>query len=117
MDTEGIWFRSWRGRWLALLSFVLGVSGTIGFVLLNEFWLDLPAWLPFLPSIISNGWVPFAALALVLIGYYDFLKKLGSKACEARQALFTLLLAAFITLTAVGVFLRGEGMALLISWS
>jgi quinol-cytochrome oxidoreductase complex cytochrome b subunit len=117
MDSIGIWFRSIRGRWLAGISFLLGVFGTFAFVLLDETWLDLPAWLPFLPSAISNGWVPLAALLLLLYGFYELLKIFGSRACEARQAVFTLLLASFVTLTLIGIFFRGEGMALILPWS
>ena len=117
MDSIGIWFRSVRGRWLAGISFLLGVFGTFAFVLFDEFWLDLPAWLPFLPSAISNGWVPLAALLLLLYGFYELLKIFGSRACEARQAVFTLLLASFVTLTLVGIFFRGEGMALILPWN
>lgn len=31
-----------RGRWQTGFSFLLGVVGTVGLVLLDEFWLDLP---------------------------------------------------------------------------
>lgn len=117
METTGIWFRSTWGRILAGFSFFLGMIGTFGFVWLNEYYLDFPGWLPFLPSSISNGWVPLAAILLLLFGYYELLKAFGSKTCEARQALFTLLLASFATLTFVGIFLRGEGMALITAWS
>jgi quinol-cytochrome oxidoreductase complex cytochrome b subunit len=117
MNSIGVWFRSRRGRWLAGVSFLLGVFGTFAFVLLDETWLDLPAWLPFLPSAISNGWVPLAALLLLIYSFYELLKVLGSRACEARQSVFTLLLAAFITLTVIGIFFRGEGMALILPWS
>jgi quinol-cytochrome oxidoreductase complex cytochrome b subunit len=117
MESTGIWFRSARGRWLALAGLVLGIIGTVELVVLNEYWLDLPGWLPFLPSIISNGWVPLAALLLLVIGFYEVLKALGARTCEARQAIFTLLLSAFITLTLIGIFFRGEGMALILPWS
>jgi quinol-cytochrome oxidoreductase complex cytochrome b subunit len=117
MDSVGIWFRSIRGRWLSGISFLLGVFGTFAFVLLDEYWLDFPAWLPFLPSAISNGWVPLAALLLLLYGFYELLKIFGSRACEARQAVFTLLLASFVTLTLIGIFFRGEGMALILPWN
>ncbi len=117
MQTAGIWFRSIRGRWLALASAVLGVIGTFGLVLLDEYWLDLPDLLPFLPSSISNGWIPLAALLLALIGIYEALKTFGAKDCEARQALFTLLFSSFVTLTLIGIFFRGEGMALMFPWS
>ena len=117
MEPIGVWFRSIKGRWLALGSFVLGILATIGFVLLDEYWLDLPGWLPFLPSSISNGWVPLAAVLLLLIGFYESIKAIGSKDCEARQAIFTFLLASFFTLTLIGIFFRVEGMALILPWS
>ena len=88
--------------------------GAFAFVLIDEYWLDLPGWLPFLPSSISNGWIPLAGLLLVLIGFYEGLKAFKVTACEARQSLFTLLLVAFITLTFIGIFFRGEGMAFVV---
>lgn len=117
MDSIGVWFRSVRGRLLARMSFVLGVIGTAGFVWLDEYWLDFPGWLPFLPGVLSNGWIPLAFILLVLVGYYELLKTVGARTCEARQALFTLLLSSFITLTLIGIFFRGEGMALILPWS
>lgn len=117
MDSVGIWFRSLNGRWLTLFSANLGAIGAFLFVLMDEYWLDLPGWLPFLPSYISNGWVPLAALLLILIGYYELLKLFKATDCEARQSLFTFLFSAFITLTLIGIFLRGEGMALVLPWS
>jgi quinol-cytochrome oxidoreductase complex cytochrome b subunit len=117
MDSVGVWFRSIKGRVTAFASLILGIVGTFGFVLLNEYWLDLPGWLPFLPNIISNGWVPMAGLLLLIIIYYEILKLFGASNCEARQAVFTLLLSSFVTLTFIGIFFRGEGMALILPWS
>lgn len=117
MDSVGVWFRSENGRWLSLISANLGFIGAFAFVLVDEYWLDLPGWLPFLPSVISNGWIPLAGLLLVLIGFYEGLKAIKATDCEARQALFTLLLVAFVTLTFIGIFFRGEGMAFVIPWS
>ena len=114
MDTVGVWFRSANGRWLALISANLGVISAFVFVLIDEYWLDLPGWLPFLPSYISNGWIPLAGLLLVLIGYYELLKNFKASTCEARQSVFTLLLFGFLTLTVIGIFFRGEGMAFII---
>jgi len=70
-----------------------------------------------LPSSISNGWIPMAGLLLLLIGYYEALKAMKATACEARQSLFTLLFSAFITLTIIGIYFRGEGMAFILPWS
>ena len=117
MDSVGVWFRSMNGRWLTLFSANLGVIGAFAFVLVDEYWLDIPGWLPFLPSYISNGWIPLAGVLLLLIGYYEALKALKASNCEARQSLFTLLLASFVTLTVIGIFFRGEGMAFILPWS
>jgi len=58
-----------------------------------------------------------AGVLLLLIGYYQALKVLKASNCEARQSLFTLLLASFVTLTVIGIFFRGEGMAFILPWS
>jgi quinol-cytochrome oxidoreductase complex cytochrome b subunit len=117
MDVAGVWFRSAKGRWLAALSAVLGVVLTALLVLLDEAVLDLPSLLPFLPTFISNGWVPLAGLLLGVIGYGEVLGA-GLKAtnCERRLAIFVLLAASFVTLTVIGIFFRGAGMALVLPW-
>ncbi len=117
MESTGIWFRSKRGVKIAEISFLLGAILTGLFVWLDEVWFDFPSWLPFLPEILSNGWIPLAFILLGLVGLYELLVILGAKVCEARQALFTFLLASFITLTVIGIFFRGEGMALILPWS
>ena len=117
MDSVGVWFRSVNGRWLTLISANLGVIGAFAFVLVDEYWLDLPGWLPFLPSSISNGWIPMAGVLLLLIGFYEALKAMKATSCEARQSLFTLLFSAFVTLTIIGIYFRGEGMAFILPWS
>ena len=117
MEASGVWFRSIEGRWLAAFNTLAGVVLTVGFVLLDEYWLNLPEWLPFLPNIISNGWVPTAAILLLVILYIDLLKGFKFKKCEVYQAIFTLLFTSFVTLTLIGIFFRGEGMALILPWS
>jgi hypothetical protein len=117
MDAAGVWFRSAEGRILAFFNALGGVGLTVIYVLLDEFWLDLPGWLPFLPSIISNGWIPLAGILLALILYADVLKGMKFKKCEIYQAIFVLLFFSFVTLTVIGVFFRGEGMALILPGS
>jgi len=115
-DVEGIWFRSRRGRRLAALNAVLGVVLTTALVIVDEFWLDLPGLLDFLPELVSNGVLPLGAIVLGLIGYYWVLGRRGATTSERHLALFTLLVVAFITLTAIGVFCRGENMKLMFPW-
>lgn len=114
-DVTGIWFRSVRGRWLVLISFVLGALATVGMVWLND---GVGLWqvLPFLPAWISQGVLPVAAILLGLAGYGWLLRRLGVPVGEIRMALFTLLLAAFVVLTVIGIGFRGAEMALQVPW-
>lgn len=117
MESVGIYFRSLRGRWLSLFSAATGVLLTIGYVLLDEYWLDLPGLLPSLPTIISNGLVPLALLLLGLVGYYEFNRRaFKATKCEAVLSVFVLVLFGFITLTVIGIWFRGPGMALMWPW-
>ncbi len=116
-DAEGVWFRSARGRRTALVGVLTGLIVTPLFVVVDEYWLDLPALLPSLPTVISNGWVPLAALLLLLLAYYRGVRRIwGATACEARQSVFTLLVTAFVVLTVIGFAFRGESMALMWPW-
>lgn len=117
LNAEGVWFRSYKGRQMAVLSALIALIGVPLLVIWDEYWLDLPRLLPSLPTLISHGWIPLAALLLLLIGYYDGIKRLfKSSACEARQSLFVLLVVGFVVLTVIGVAFRGEGMALMFPW-
>ena len=114
MDTSAVWFRSRKGRRLALIGALTGLVITPIFVILDEYFIDLPALLPSLPTLISNGWVPLAVLLLLLIVFYALVKRLfRSTYDEARLSVFTLLVTAFIVLTVIGIAFRGEGMALM----
>ncbi len=100
-----------------MLNALLGVGLTAALVVVDEYWLDLPALLGALPSAISNGAIPIGALALGLVVYYWGLGRRGATRSERNLALFTLLFAAFVTLTVIGVFFRGENMALVFPWN
>ncbi|MBZ0291098.1 MAG: cytochrome b N-terminal domain-containing protein [Anaerolineae bacterium] len=109
-DRSGIWFRSVRGRWGVLLSLLLGMGAAVGLVRFSEV-TSLPELLPILPEWISNGLLPLSLILLALWIYGRVLNRLGLSSGEVRMVIFTLLLAAFLVLTVVGV-LRGPGMTL-----
>lgn len=115
-DVTGIWFRSRRGRSLAAISTLIGIIWTIGMIILNENGLDLPGRLYFLPTSISNGLLPLIFTLALLAGYYQFIRARGATVSEANLALFSLLFAAFVTLTVIGVYFRGENMVLMAPW-
>jgi quinol-cytochrome oxidoreductase complex cytochrome b subunit len=117
LDGAGIWFRSTKGRLMALASTAIAVVMTPLLILLDEFVFDFAGWLPSLPTIISNGLVPLALVSLLLIGFYDGMKKVfRATRCETVQAMFVLLLIAFVILTVTGIWFRGPGMALMWPW-
>jgi hypothetical protein len=63
---------------------------------------------------INNGLLPFTVILAACAGFYVMIK-MGFKATsnEAIQALFTLLMTAFVILTVIGVWFRGTGMQLM----
>jgi hypothetical protein len=102
---------------MALIGMLTALIAVPLLVLLDEYAIDLPGMLPSLPTIVSNGWLPLAALLLLLIGYYDGMKRIfRATACETRLSVFVLLVTGFVVLTVIGVAFRGEGMALMLPW-
>ncbi len=112
-DTSGIWFASHRGRRLAAAAAAAAAVATTILVALDEYWIDFGYWLPWLPSVVSNGLLPVALVFAGLWGFDVWLaKRHGASRVERVQTLFVAILVAFATLTAIGVWFRGAGMAL-----
>jgi hypothetical protein len=53
--TEGVWFLSSRGRRTAALGAAGGAVATLAGILLDEYVLDLPGWMPGLPALVTAG--------------------------------------------------------------
>jgi quinol-cytochrome oxidoreductase complex cytochrome b subunit len=112
-DTEGVWFMSRRGRRLSIIAALTALVVTPVLVVLDEYWLDLPSWLPGVPPGISNGLLPTGLLLAAIGAFYTAMKRrLSASKDEAIQASFVLLMVAFVVLTVTGVLFRGPGMAL-----
>jgi hypothetical protein len=112
-DTAGVWFASHRGRKTAVAAAALAVILTSLGIVADEYLIDFAAWMPSLPASISNGLLPATLVLAGIIGFYRWIKK---KYCatnnDAIQAVFVLLLTAFVILTVTGIWFRGTGMAL-----
>ena len=110
-NTTGVWFGSANGRKTALIAVGVALVATVGAVLLSEFVINSGQSGP--ASLVRNGLLPFALILAVCGGFYQWVRK-GFKATnnEAVQALFTLLMTAFVVLTVIGVWFRGPGMQL-----
>mgnify|MGYP002713145471 CR=1 FL=1 len=112
-DTEGVWFRSSKGRKMAWVAAITAIIVTPLLVILDEYVIDFPAMLPTLSTLVSNGVLPLAILLLMFIFYGVVMKAIfRANQDETRQALFTLLMVGFVMLTIIGIAFRGEGMAL-----
>jgi hypothetical protein len=113
-NPAGIWFCSAAGRKSAVLAAALGVALTTAAVLIDE--TALAAGSAARGDPLRHGLLPFLVIAVLCAGFYAGLRKsLGNNRNEAVQALFTLLMAAFLTLTLIGNLFRGPGMQL--SWA
>jgi quinol-cytochrome oxidoreductase complex cytochrome b subunit len=117
-DLGGHWFLSPKGRRMAGIAALSAVVVTPLWIVLDEFFIAPASWLPGVPAVIANGFVPFAVLLAVVVSFYVIVKRrFDSSNNEAIQALFVLLMVAFAALTATGVWFRGEGMALVWPWN
>jgi len=112
-ESAGVWFASAVGRRTAV--FAAAAAGLITplAVILDEYVIDLAAWLAGWPQIISNGLIPMVLFLFLLAGVYVAVKKAyRAPRPEAVQAVFVFLAAGFVELTIICIFFRVEGMKL-----
>ena len=109
--TQGVWFCSKKGRSTALLAAATAVLVTVAAVLADDLLLSPLTTEP--PTVLRNGLLPFFAAVAFGAAFYALVRKsLGASKNEAVQALFTLLMVSFLTLTLIGTWFRGAGMQL-----
>jgi quinol-cytochrome oxidoreductase complex cytochrome b subunit len=109
----GIYFRSKKGKWIALFSAFISADLVIALVVGDEYWFDLSNAFPELSVAISNGLIPML-IALTSLGLIYGITRLLFRAThsEAMVAIFTAIIISLITLTIIGVFFRGPNMIL-----
>ena len=116
-ENVGVYFRSRRGRSLAVLAAGISLISTPLWVLLDEFVIQWDVWLAGWDSLISNGLVPFSVMALGLILMDEWLKtKLKASPEERVLFIFVFLFVAILVLTIIGIYFRGPGMGLFLPW-
>ena len=116
----GIYFRSVVGRRAAIIGGLTALYLVPLAVILDEFWYDLPAWLPGLNSDLTIGVFPFLITIAVFVGLY-FLIRSGwlfknekPNHSETLVGIFAFMMSALILLTIVGIYFRGQNMALIL---
>jgi len=113
-EPAGAWFLSRRGRRLAAVAALTAATLTPALVALDELLgsgsAGAPGWL-------RGGLLPLVVLvAAVAAGYRLARTRFGATTNEAVQAVVVLLAVALAALTLIGVYFRGEGMALTWPW-
>ena len=110
-DSAGLWFGSRRDRRAAMSAAAAGVVITLLWVLFDEFGQTKGA----LPTggLSLRRVTPLLFWLLGPLGFYFGLRRWFTLSRQgAFQAVFVLLVSAFITLTVIGVGFRGPGMRL-----
>jgi quinol-cytochrome oxidoreductase complex cytochrome b subunit len=112
-EEAGVWFRSRRGRRLAVGAALVALLVTPLAVILDERIRGQVGGAASWPAAIGRGVLPLAVVLVVLAGMAWLLRRrLGATRGELLQAGVVLVLVAFAVLTATSVWFRGTGMAL-----
>jgi len=110
----GVWFVSRRGGRMSVVAAVAALLVMPVIIVLDEYVVDFPAWLPGLPLAITNGLIPAVILLAIVAGlYFLLMRTFSASRLEAVQAVFVFLVVSFVLLTATCVWFRGEGMKLM----
>jgi len=110
-EPEGAWFLSATGRHTAGIAAVVALAVTPLLVIVDDLIRGGAAgWL-------TGGVLPVAAVVGSMIGFAALLRRrFGTTTNETVQAVVVLVAVAFAVLTLIGVWFRGEGMALTWPW-
>jgi quinol-cytochrome oxidoreductase complex cytochrome b subunit len=109
----GIWFGARRDRRAALSAMVVGGVVTLLWVLFDEYGQTKDA-LPAGGLSVRTGWASFLFWLIGPAGFYIGLRRWFTLTqYGAFQAVFVLLVSAFVTLTVIGIAFRGPGMRLI----
>jgi quinol-cytochrome oxidoreductase complex cytochrome b subunit len=114
----GRWFHSPRGARLGLRSALVALAVTPLAVLADEFLPDLRTLLPGVPELVTGGLIPVALLVALAAALFAFLRRRGGYSLhETVQALGIAAAVILLVLTVIGIFFRGQGMALVWPWA
>ncbi len=114
-ELTGPWFLSPTGRKTAALAAVTGAISTTIMVMVDDLWLHTGSG--FGSPLLLRGLLPLAIFLAGLAGFRFYLVRRHSPAgAEQVQAIAILVLSCLVTLTVIGVWFRGAGMALVWPW-
>jgi quinol-cytochrome oxidoreductase complex cytochrome b subunit len=113
----GIWFLSEKGKKAGLYSLVVGIFFTILFVIISEFLPDPELLMPYIPSIITTGFVPAILVVATIFYFLKYLqRKFSLNRSEYIQSVLIILIISYSVLSLFGILFRGKGMELMWPW-
>jgi quinol-cytochrome oxidoreductase complex cytochrome b subunit len=116
-NNQGIWFLSEKGRSAGKYALIAGAIFTIIFILTSELLPDPEKILPAIPSLITNGLIPFIIVVSTIYLFMKYLKgKFSLNRSEYIQSILIILVISYTVLTLTGIFCRGAGMKLMWPW-
>jgi quinol-cytochrome oxidoreductase complex cytochrome b subunit len=110
----GIWFAGKRGKKIALWSALYTAPLLVGLVLFDAF-VGVKS-LVSQPEIVPGWLIPLGTIGGLSLGLYFMLRPLRPNGREVLIAYFTAFIVTYFLLTIIGLFFRGEGMALILPW-
>ncbi len=116
-DTGGVWFVSRVGRKTGMVAAVIALLVTPLLILTSEKMMTPGREISAIPSFFMSGLLPLVLLFVITVVFIWFIRKRYSVSSnESIQAVFILVLTAFVVLTMTGIWFRGEGMILRAPW-
>ncbi|BDD06506.1 cytochrome b N-terminal domain-containing protein [Aureibacter tunicatorum] len=111
----GVWFNSEKGKKLTIFSIIFGILFTLSITLFSEYWWNGTQLMPNVPSLISTGLLLALFYMIPASVFLYFLKiKYQASKIDLVMACFTIIMMAYLVMTIVGTFFRGEGMSLFV---
>jgi quinol-cytochrome oxidoreductase complex cytochrome b subunit len=111
----GVYFRSKKGRRIALFSSFLSLDIVPLLVVADEYWVDLPTLFPNWSIAISQGLFPLVISLIGLSLFYGLNRWLfKARHSEAFMGVFTFIVVGLLVLTIIGMFFRGPNMAFIL---
>lgn len=114
---SGRWFHSPRGALLARVAAGVALAVTPLAILADEWLPGLRTLLPRAPELLLDGVLPLALLVAVGAATFALLRHRGFSLHEIVQAFGAAGVVMLLVLTAIGIFCRGQGMALVWPWA
>ncbi len=111
--SAGVWFVSDVGRKTAVVAAATALILTPAVIAVSDYFLRSNTWITWIPPLLREGLIPTVLLIAAAAGMYMVVRVQwkGDKN-EAVQAVFTMLVVAWIVMTVICVWFRGEQMRL-----